>query len=256
MGEQSSQVSRGTQQVTLVTGSSGGIGAAVVDVLRSRGDIVVGADRAPLDGQQIDDFFELDVTDERQTKDVLRLIVERHGRIDALIHCAGVLGGTADPLVTTTEEFERIMRVNATGTFTITRETATLMRDAGITGTILLLSSVAAKEARVDYLPYNASKIAVLHIMWSMAKILGPAGISVNAVNPGPVNTPMWSQLADQSGAAHAARAARAAQLPMKRFAESVEVARAVEFLTAPENRYITGVSLDVAGGAHLGMGS
>ncbi|WP_404434338.1 SDR family NAD(P)-dependent oxidoreductase [Microbacterium lacus] len=71
------------------------------------------------------------------------------------------------------------------------------MRDSATKGTILLLSSVAAKEARVDYLPYNASKIAVLHIMWSMAKILGPFGISVNAVNPGPVNMPMWAQLAD-----------------------------------------------------------
>jgi NAD(P)-dependent dehydrogenase (short-subunit alcohol dehydrogenase family) len=148
------------------------------------------------------------------------------------------------------------MRINATGTFTITREVANLMRDSGTKGTILLLSSVAAKEARVDYLPYNASKIAVLHIMWSMAKILGPDGISVNAVNPGPVNTPMWSQLADQSGSAQAARDARAAQLPMRRFAEPTEVANAIGFLTDPVNRYITGVSLDVAGGAHLGMGS
>ncbi|MGQ3256798.1 MAG: SDR family NAD(P)-dependent oxidoreductase, partial [Microbacterium aurantiacum] len=161
-----------------------------------------------------------------------------------------------DPMITSTAEFEQIMRVNTTGTFTITREVATVMRDTGTKGTILLLSSVAAKEARVDYLPYNASKIAVLHIMWSMAKILGPDGISVNAVNPGPVSTPMWGQLADQSGSAQAAREARAAQLPMQRFAEPVEVARAIEFLTDPANRYITGVSLDVAGGAHLGMGS
>lgn len=245
-----------TRQVTVVTGSSGGIGAAAVRVLRARGDVVVGTDRSPLDGQEIDDFLELDVTDEQQTRAVVASIVERHGRIDALVHSAGVLGGTPDPLATTTEEFERIMRVNATGTFTITREIANLMRGAGTPGAILLLSSVAAKEARVDYLPYNASKIAVLHIMWSMAKILGPAGISVNAVNPGPVNTPMWSQLADQSGAAQAARDARAAQLPMRRFAEPEEVANAIAFLTAPENRYITGVSLDVAGGAHLGIGS
>jgi NAD(P)-dependent dehydrogenase (short-subunit alcohol dehydrogenase family) len=183
-------------------------------------------------------------------------VVNEHGRIDALVHTAGVLGGTADPLEVSTEEFERIMRINATGTFTITRETANAMRDAGTAGTILLFSSVAAKEARIDYLPYNASKIAVLHIMWSMAKILGPSGISVNAVSPGPVNTPLWSQLAEQSGSAQAARDARAAQLPMQRFAEPDEVARTVVFLTARENRYLTGLSLDVAGGAHLGMGT
>lgn len=256
MVQQSSEVNASAPQVALVTGSSGGIGASVVTALRARGDIVIGADRHALDGQDIDGFLELDVTDEQQVAEVIARIVDEHGRIDVLVHSAGVLGGTPDPLVTTTEEFERIMRINATGTFTITRDVANLMRDAGTKGTILLLSSVAAKEARVDYLPYNASKIAVLHIMWSLAKILGPSGISVNAVNPGPVNTPLWSQLADQSGAAQAARDARAAQLPMGRFAEPDEVAGAIAFLTDPDNRYITGVSLDVAGGAHLGMGS
>ncbi|MET4581568.1 NAD(P)-dependent dehydrogenase (short-subunit alcohol dehydrogenase family) [Conyzicola nivalis] len=256
MVQQSSAVSPSTEQVSLITGSSGGIGTAVVAALQERGDIVIGADRTRLDGQDLAGFYELDVTDAQQTSDMVRQVVEDFGRIDVLVHSAGVLGGTPDPLVTTTEEFENVMRINATGTFTITREVANLMRDRGTKGTILLLSSVAAKEARVDYLPYNASKVAVLHIMWSMAKILGPAGISVNAVNPGPVNTPLWAQLADQSGSAQAARDARAAQLPMQRFAEPAEVASAISFLTDPSNRYITGVSLDVAGGAHLGMGS
>lgn len=245
-----------TPQVVLVTGSSGGIGAATVDALVARGDIVVGSDRTRRDGQMLDAFLELDVTDEEQTRAVVRAVVDRHGRIDALVHAAGVLGDVADPLATSTAEFERVMRINGTGTFTIAREVANAMRSSGTAGTILLLSSVAAKEGRVDYLPYNASKIAVLHIMWSLAKILGPDGISVNAVTPGPVNTPIWAQLADQSGAAQEARDRRAAQLPMQRFAEPVEVARTIAFLTARENRYLSGVSLDVAGGAHLGMGS
>lgn len=259
MGQQGEAVKTANdqqQQVALVTGSSGGIGAAVVESLRARGDLVIGADQGARDGQEINGFHTLDVTDEQGTADVVRQVVQQRGRMDVLVHAAGVLGGTPDPLVTSTEEFERIMRINASGTFTITREVANAMRATDTKGTILLLSSVAAKEARVDYLPYNASKIAVLHIMWSMAKILGPDGISVNAVNPGPVNTPLWSQLADQSGAAQAARDARAAQLPMGRFAEPHEVSNAIAFLTDPVNRYISGVSLDVAGGAHLGMGS
>lgn len=243
-------------QVSLVTGSSGGIGAAAVAALQARGDIVLGADLAPLEGQSLAAFYPLDITDEQQTAALIRQIVADHGRLDVLVHAAGVLGGTADPMTTTTDEFERIMRINASGTFTIAREVGNHLRDSGTRGTILLLSSVAAKEARIDYLPYNASKIAVLHIMWSLAKILGPQGISVNAVNPGPVNTPMWAQLADQSGSAKAARDGRAAQLPMRRFSEPEEIARAIDFLTDPANRYITGVSLDVAGGAHLGIGS
>ena len=131
-----------------------------------------------------------------------------------------------------------------------------LMRDSGTKGTMLLLSSVAAKEARVDYLPYNASKIAVLHIMWSMAKILGPAGISVNAVNPGPVNTPLWSQLADQSGSAQAARGAPRRSTAHAALRRAGRSSQRHQLPHGPVNRYITGVSLDVAGGAHLGMGS
>lgn len=161
---------------------------------------------------------------------------------------------------TSTAEFARIMDINATGTFTIVRETAQAMLDRGTKGSILLFSSVAAKEARRTYLAYNASKIAVLHIMWSMAQILGPSGISVNAITPGPVETSMWAQFASTAGAqaddAAKARAERAAQLPMGRFARPDEVTNAALFLTDRRNRYITGVSLDVAGGAHLGMGS
>lgn len=242
-------------QIALVTGASGGIGRDVVRELVARGDVVVGADRvAPSDDGV--PFLPLDVTDETACAGVVSRVVEEHGRLDVLVHAAGVLGTTPDPLRTTTAEFEQVMRINASGTFSMTREAARAMLGGGTRGSILLFSSVAAKEARSDYLPYNASKLAVLHVMFSMARILGPSGISVNAVCPGPVNTAMWAQKADGSGAAAEARAARAAELPMRRFAEPDEVAAAVLFLTDPRNRYLTGVSLDVAGGAHLGVGT
>ena len=244
-------------QVVLVTGSSGGIGDAVVDALTAEGALVIGADRAPKEGQELTGFFPLDITSEEQCATVVRDITTRYGRIDALVHAAGVLGTTPDIMKTTTEEFDFIMRINGSGTFSMVRETAQSMIGTGTPGAIVILSSVAAKEARLNYLPYNASKLAVLHIMWSFAELLGPNGISVNAIAPGPVNTPMWAQFAKDSGPDAAAnRARRAAQLPMRRFAEPDEVARAILFLADPNNRYITGVSLDVAGGAHLGMGT
>ena len=247
-------------QVVLVTGANGGIGASVLSAYAESGATVIGSDRG---GRKLEvgaGYYDLDVTDEAATTQVLADIVSAYGRIDALVHAAGVLGETADPLKTSTAEFQRIMTVNATGTFTIVRETARAMLEQQTKGTMLLFSSVAAKEGRRTYLPYHASKIAVLHIMWSMAQILGPAGISVNAITPGPVDTSMWAQFAegvgeDAAGASHA-RKERAAQLPMRRFARPDEVSNAALFLTHPQNRYITGVSLDVAGGAHLGMGS
>lgn len=243
--------------VVLVTGSSGGIGDAVVDALTAAGARIIGADRAPKADQALADFFPLDVTSEEQCSGVVRDITAKYGRIDVLIHAAGVLGTTPEIMETTTEEFESIMRINSSGTFSMVRETAQSMLGSGTAGAIVILSSVAAKEARRNYLPYNASKLAVLHIMWSFAELLGPNGISVNAIAPGPVNTPMWAQFAKDSGPDAAAnRAKRAAQLPMRRFAEPNEVARAILFLADPDNRYITGVTLDVAGGAHLGMGT
>jgi NAD(P)-dependent dehydrogenase (short-subunit alcohol dehydrogenase family) len=243
--------------VVLVTGSSGGIGDAVIDALTAAGALIIGADRAPKEGQALADFFPLDVTSEQQCAAVVQGITAKYGRIDVLIHAAGVLGTTPDIMETTTEEFESIMRINSSGTFSMVRETAQSMIESGTAGAIVILSSVAAKEARRNYLPYNASKLAVLHIMWSFAELLGPNGISVNAIAPGPVNTPMWAQFAKDSGPDAAAnRARRAAQLPMRRFAEPDEVARAILFLADPDNRYITGVTLDVAGGAHLGMGT
>lgn len=247
-------------QIVLVTGANGGIGSAMVSAYAAGGATVIASDRGGEKPDAADAYYDLDVTDERSTAAAVAEIFARYGRIDALVHAAGVLGETPDPLKTSTAEFARIMTINATGTFTIVREAAQLMLDHQVKGTILLFSSVAAKEARRTYLPYNASKIAVLHIMWSMAQILGPSGISVNAITPGPVETNMWAQLADASGdaadSATRARAERAAQLPMQRFAQPDEVANAALFLTDPLNRYITGVSLDVAGGAHLGMGT
>jgi NAD(P)-dependent dehydrogenase (short-subunit alcohol dehydrogenase family) len=243
--------------VVLVTGSSGGIGDAVIDALTAAGALIIGADRAPKEGQALADFFPLDVTSEQQCAAVVQGITAKYGRIDVLIHAAGVLGTTPDIMETTTEEFESIMRINSSGTFSMVRETAQSMIESGTAGAIVILSSVAAKEARRNYLPYNASKLAVLHIMWSFAELLGPNGISVNAIAPGPVNTPMWAQFAKDSGPDAAAnRASRAAQLPMRRFAEPDEDARPILFLADPDNRYITGVTLDVAGGAHLGMGT
>jgi len=244
-------------QVVLVTGSSGGIGNAVVGALRAEGAVTIGADRAPKEDQELAAFFPLDITSEAECAAVVSDVATKYGRIDALVHAAGVLGTTPGIMETSSEEFDSILRINATATFSMVRETAKSMRGTGTAGAIVILSSVAAKEARLNYLPYNASKLAVLHVMWSFAALLGPDGISVNAIAPGPVNTPMRAQFDKDSGPdAAASRATRAAQLAMGRFAEPDEVARAILFLADPDNRYITGVCLDVAGGAHLGIGS
>lgn len=250
---------RESARVALVVGSEGGIGGAICEALTADGCVVVGADLAArASSGHPGGYHTLDVRDDESIRRVLDMVIAQHGVLDTVVNCAGVLGSEIDPLTTSTAEFERIMSIHATGTFSLVRESARVMTPQG-TGTVLVLSSLSAKEARGDYTPYNAAKLAALHVVWDFAWLLGPQGISVNAVCPGPVNTAMWEQKARDLGGlekALAAREARCQQIPMRRFAEPQEVASAVAFLTHPKNRYITGVSLDVAGGAHLGMGT
>jgi NAD(P)-dependent dehydrogenase (short-subunit alcohol dehydrogenase family) len=228
-------------------------------MLHSRGAAVVGADRThPRDSTVLEQFIEFHADQEQSGIDLVRSVTREHTKIDVLVHAVGILGETADPFQTTTAEWDLIMRTNASSAFTMVREAAAVMKARG-GGAIVLFSSVAAKEARRDYLAYNASKIAVLHLTWSMAQLLAPYNINVNAVCPGPVNTEMWSTKANAAGSAADAasmRAVRTSQIPCGRFAEPEEVARVVGFLVDPDNRYLTGLSLDIAGGAHLGMGT
>ncbi|WP_326686109.1 MULTISPECIES: SDR family oxidoreductase [unclassified Streptomyces] len=249
-------------QIALVTGSSGGIGAATAERLHAAGATVIGCDRTAPESlpKWLADFRELDVTDEQAVHDTVTGIRAQYGAIGVLVHAAGILGNEPDLLTTPSSEFARVMAINATGSFSVLREVGLVMRAQSF-GSMVAVASVAAKEARRAYVPYNASKAAVLNICWSLALELGPDNVSVNCVCPGPVNTAMWDQLADRAGGGdpegdRRAREARSAQIPMGRFAEPEEVAATIAFLTDPANRYLTGLSLDVAGGARLGMGS
>ncbi|QRP46017.1 SDR family NAD(P)-dependent oxidoreductase [Amycolatopsis sp. FDAARGOS 1241] len=252
----------GPSRVALVTGSSGGIGAATARRLHATGAVVIGCDRTAPDSRPgwLADFRELDITDEQAVQAVVAGIRQEFGAIDVLVHAAGILGAVPDLLATPSAEFARVMGINATGAFSVLREVGLVMQ-AQRSGAMVAVASVAAKEARRAYVPYNASKAAVLNVCWSLALVLGPDNVSVNCVCPGPVNTAMWDQLATRAAGGdpdgdRRARQARAAQIPMGRFAEPEEVAATIAFLTDPENRYLTGLSLDVAGGARLGMGS
>src|SRR5690349_742755 len=96
-------------QVVLVTGSSGGIGDAAVSALTASGAIVIGADRSPKEDQSLEAFHPLDITSEQQCATVIQDIQAKYGRLDVLVHAAGVLGPTPDIMETSTEEFDSIL---------------------------------------------------------------------------------------------------------------------------------------------------
>lgn len=247
--------------VVIVTGAGGGIGTAVVRRFAEGGGSVVAADldlsAAEAAISELPDSHRamgVDVTDEQSVAKLVGSVIESEGSIDTVVHAAGILGDP-DMFTTSVAEWDRVFDVNTRGTFLVLRSVAEEMK-RGQGGCFVALASVAAKEARHDYVAYNASKAAVLNMVWSAALTLAPLGVRVNALCPGPVATPMWEQVAGDRGEPGSAVKERMGQIPLGRFATPADVAEAAFFLASPAGSYITGVSLDVAGGARLGMGS
>jgi 3-oxoacyl-[acyl-carrier protein] reductase len=182
-----------TGRVAIVTGSSRGIGRAiairlardsvlVAAVARSRADLEALAGECPGISP-----YTCDVTDEPQVEAVVRGVVSRHGRIDILVNNAGV--GAFGPLEETTyADFQRLLAVNAGGTFLFTRAALPHMKERG-QGDIVNVASVVAHKGYPRQSAYTASKHAVLGLTKAVAAEAHPFGVRVRAVSPGGVDT-------------------------------------------------------------------
>jgi NAD(P)-dependent dehydrogenase (short-subunit alcohol dehydrogenase family) len=229
-------------EVALVTGAAGDIGSAVVAALAARGARVVGADRAPAD-------VALDVTVPEQWAAVVAEIERAHGRLDVLVNAAGV-EGAAGPLWTQEpEEFEAVMRVNATGTFLGLRAALPLLCQGG--GAVVNVASTAGILGLPGMSPYVASKHAVVGLTRAAAVEAARFGVRVNAVCPGPTAGRMMDAI--EQGARPddpaRARAAYEAAIPLRRYGTAEEVAAMIAHLTSPAAAYVTGAVIPVDGG-------
>lgn len=224
-----------TGRRVLVTGGASGIGAAAGRVLAEDGWDVISADRVPAPGD-----VELDVTDEARW----HAVFEALGDIDALVNCAGVRT-RAMILDMELAEFERVLRINATGTFLGVREAFRHWMPAGRRGAIVNIASVNAFQAVPGQVHYVASKAAVAMLTKAAALEGAPAGIRVNAVAPGPVRTPMIDERLREPGQEQWLNE----QVPLGRIAEPREIADAVSYLLSERASYITGSVLVVDGG-------
>ncbi|MBS1862233.1 MAG: SDR family oxidoreductase [Actinobacteria bacterium] len=241
-------------RVALVTGADRGIGHAFATRLAELGASVVAADLRldALDGsaERRVEHIRLDVGDRGAVESAVAELVDRHGRLDILVCNAGVLGSLAAGQASNpdAQELETVLRVNLLGTINCCRAAAPHLRQGGW-GRIVTVSSLAALRPPEGGLgsPYVAAKAAIIGYTKSLASELGPSNVTVNAIAPGSIDTPMTREAFDDMDEEKAT-----AHLPLRRHGRPEDCTGALEFLCTPLSDYVTGQVLRVDGGMSI----
>ncbi len=235
-------------RVCVVTGASGGIGAATVEAFHREGATVVGVDL--LAGAPGDLAIEADVTDEAQVEGLMQRVRDECGRIDVLFNNAGISpADDGSVLDTDLDAWERVQRVNLRSVFLCCKHGIPhlLANDPPARGSVINTASfVAVMGAATSQISYTASKGGVLALSRELGVEFARRGVRVNALCPGPVDTPLLRELYAKDPE-QAAR--RLVHLPMGRFARAEEIAGAAVFLASDESSYVTASTFLVDGG-------
>jgi len=224
------------ERIVVVTGSSGGIGSAIVSRFAAAGDIVVGLDL--LDG--------FDVTQPDDCAAAAAQIIAEHGRIDVLCNNAGV-GATGDVVASAPEDWQRVFAVNVFGVANMSRAALPPMR-AARHGAVVNTCSVVASVGLVDRAVYSASKGAILALTRSMAADEMQNGIRVNCVSPGTVSSPWVERTVAALPDPEAGYEALRKRQPLGRMVSCEEVAAAVSYL-ADDTTFTSGADFLLDGG-------
>jgi NAD(P)-dependent dehydrogenase (short-subunit alcohol dehydrogenase family) len=256
----------------LVNGAAGDLGRATCIALARDGWSLFIADH-PAQAQRLEGTREacaasgveivtaaFDVTDHDAVSDKVSRLAERHGVPTAVVANAGIQGDFAPIQDYDVEVARRVLEVNVLGVFIAVAVVARLMVGAGAAGSIVATASMAGVSGAPNFAAYSASKAAVIGLAKSASRDLAPHGIRVNAVSPGFIGPgAMWdNQVARQAAAGsqyYASEPEAVAEqmigsIPLRRYGSPAEVADVICFLAGERSSYLTGINIEIAGGA------
>ena len=240
-------------KVCVITGSGGGIGREAALLFSEEGASVCVADVNPDAGEKTASecreafFVPVDVTDPDSVQAMFAAAAERYGGIDVLYNNAGIMPGDDGSVLDTDEEaWQRVQDVNTKGVFLCCKYGIPHLLERGGGSVINVASFVSLMGAATSQISYTASKGAVLSMSREMAVEFARQGVRVNALCPGPVETPLLMRLFDETPGAYERRRVH---LPMGRLAQAKEIAYGALFLASDESSYVNGATFLVDGG-------
>jgi NAD(P)-dependent dehydrogenase (short-subunit alcohol dehydrogenase family) len=232
-------------KVAVITGAAGGIGLATAELFEAEGAHVVGVDLKPHSVGEL--ALQVDLTDEQAVKDLYQQARDQFGKIDVLFNNAGISPTDDDSiLITEYDAWQRVQDANLKSVFFCCKYGIPHLLQTGGGSVINTASFVAVMGAATSQISYTASKGAVLAMSRELGVEFARSGVRVNALCPGPVATPLLMELFAKDPE-RAAR--RLVHVPMGRFGEASELAKAVLFLASDDSSFMTASSLLVDGG-------
>ncbi len=245
-------------KAAIITGASGGIGAAAARLFVAEGSKVLLADINENALQELvnelgsdnADYIVADVTKPENNQAMVKKAIDRFGKVNIFLANAGIEGSLKPLHEYPIEVFDRVMAINVRGVFLGLQSVIPAMLQSG-GGSIVITSSIAGLVGSAGFSAYVTSKHAVIGMMRSAALEYGGMGIRVNTVNPGPIETRMMRSIEEMAapGAGAQVKAGFEAQVAMKRYGRPEEVAKLMLFLASDESSYSNGSTYVIDGG-------
>jgi 2-dehydro-3-deoxy-L-rhamnonate dehydrogenase (NAD+) len=235
-------------QIILVTGAASGIGRQIAIDLSSRGAQVAACDKNldalhELANQHAMSVYEVDFLDEKSIMDLVVKVESKQGPLSAAINCVGILGKNGDKIeFLDIQDFDNVCAINLRGAVILTKAVIAGMAERGY-GRILHIASISGKEGNPYLLAYSATKAGLIGMVKSVGKEYATSGVTINAMAPALIESPMSESFSEQQ------MTALKAKIPMDRLGKSQEVADMAAWIISPACSFTTGFTFDLSGG-------